>query len=54
MEGLILYVYKAIVQYKGGEAPKIARNATWFRESPSGPYIQLPGDPNRFTGLTLN
>ncbi|ONK76892.1 uncharacterized protein A4U43_C02F930 [Asparagus officinalis] len=46
MEGLIPYVYKAIVQYRnGGGAPL---GGTWFNESPPASYIRLPGGSGRF------
>ncbi|MCD7459300.1 hypothetical protein HAX54_040561 [Datura stramonium] len=41
MEGLIPFVYKAIVEYKNGRA-------TWMPESPSASYMRLPGDSGRF------
>ncbi|XP_022842086.1 uncharacterized protein LOC111365800 [Olea europaea var. sylvestris] len=45
MEGLIPYVYKAIMQYKnGGQGEKGA----WLNESPSASYVRLPGDSGRF------
>nr|DAD26528.1 TPA_asm: hypothetical protein HUJ06_027996 [Nelumbo nucifera] len=43
MEGLIPYVYRAIVQYRTGGQPPMA--GTWFDESP---YMRLPGDSGRF------
>ncbi|CAK7342804.1 unnamed protein product [Dovyalis caffra] len=46
MEGLIPFVYRAIVQYKNGnEAGPLG---TWFSESPSASYMRLPGDSGRF------
>ncbi|CAK9151442.1 unnamed protein product, partial [Ilex paraguariensis] len=45
MEGLIPFVYKAIVQYKnGGQGPI----GSWVNESPSASYMRLPGDSGRF------
>nr|DAD28306.1 TPA_asm: hypothetical protein HUJ06_029774 [Nelumbo nucifera] len=46
MEGLIPYVYRAIVQYRTGGQASIA--GTWFDESPSASYMRLPGDSGRF------
>ncbi|GMI81067.1 hypothetical protein like AT5G02090 [Hibiscus trionum] len=47
MEGLIPFVYKAIVQYKNGREGHVL--ATRFHESPSPSYIRLPtGDSGRF------
>lgn len=47
MEGLIPFVYRAIVQYKNGKEDHVL--ATWFNESPSAPYMRLPtGDSDRF------
>ncbi|KAL3839487.1 hypothetical protein ACJIZ3_024078 [Penstemon smallii] len=44
MEGLIPFVYRAIVQYKsGGDA--------WINESP---YMRLPGDSGRFSTSDVN
>ncbi|XP_021289709.1 uncharacterized protein LOC110420657 [Herrania umbratica] len=46
MEGLIPFVYRAIVQYKNGREGVLA---TWFSESPSASYMRLPtGDSGRF------
>ncbi|PPD71198.1 hypothetical protein GOBAR_DD31924 [Gossypium barbadense] len=47
MEGLIPFVYRAIVQYKNGKEDHVL--ATWFNESPSASYMRLPtGDSDRF------
>ncbi|XWS59859.1 hypothetical protein CRYUN_Cryun08bG0158100 [Craigia yunnanensis] len=47
MEGLIPFVYRAIVQYKNGREGHVL--ATWFSESPSASYMRLPtGDSGRF------
>ncbi|KAI4324454.1 hypothetical protein MLD38_029943 [Melastoma candidum] len=43
MEGLIPFLYRAIVQYKGGE-----QQPAWFGDSPSAAYTRLPGDSGRF------
>lgn len=45
MEGLIPYVYKAIMQYKNGEQ---GEKGAWLNESPSASYVRLPGDSGRF------
>ncbi|XVF76673.1 hypothetical protein PTKIN_Ptkin13bG0285700 [Pterospermum kingtungense] len=46
MEGLIPFVYRAIVQYKNGREGVLT---TWFNESPSASYMRLPtGDSGRF------
>nr|AGS78084.1 legume-specific protein [Aeschynomene virginica]AVX32586.1 legume-specific protein [Aeschynomene sp. (353)] len=45
MEGLIPFVYKAIMQYKNGNEGSIG---TWISESPSYSYMRLPGDSGRF------
>ncbi|XP_057459145.1 uncharacterized protein LOC130749792 [Lotus japonicus] len=44
MEGLIPFVYKAIVQYKNNKECPIG---SWFSESPSYSYMKLPGDSGR-------
>ncbi|XP_055808144.1 uncharacterized protein LOC129876681 [Solanum dulcamara] len=41
MEGLIPFVYKAIVEYKNGRE-------TWMSESPSASYMKLSGDSGRY------
>ncbi|KAL4312030.1 hypothetical protein GQ457_01G017400 [Hibiscus cannabinus] len=47
MEGIIPFVYKAIVQYKNGREGHVL--ATRFNNSPSPSYIRLPtGDSGRF------
>ncbi|XP_022747510.1 uncharacterized protein LOC111297150 [Durio zibethinus] len=47
MEGLIPFVYRAIVQYKNGREGHVL--ARWFNESPSPSYMRLPtGDSGRF------
>ncbi|KAK7292914.1 hypothetical protein RJT34_15770 [Clitoria ternatea] len=46
MEGLIPFVYKAIMQNKGGKEDTLG---SWISESPSYSYIRLPsGDSGRF------
>ncbi|XP_027352787.1 uncharacterized protein LOC113863416 [Abrus precatorius] len=45
MEGLIPFVYKAIMQYKSGKEVAIG---SWICESPSYSYMRLPGDSGRF------
>ncbi|KAK7395241.1 hypothetical protein VNO78_15790 [Psophocarpus tetragonolobus] len=46
MEGLIPFVYKAIMQYKGGKEGSIG---SWICDSPSYSYVRLPtGDSGRF------
>ncbi|XWS67116.1 hypothetical protein CRYUN_Cryun05aG0259200 [Craigia yunnanensis] len=46
MEGLIPFVYRAIVQYKNGREGVLT---TWFHESPSASYMRLPtGESGRF------
>ncbi|XVE76421.1 hypothetical protein DITRI_Ditri12bG0171400 [Diplodiscus trichospermus] len=46
MEGLIPFVYRAIVQYKNGREGVLT---TWFDDSPSASYMRLPtGDSGRF------
>ncbi|KAK1298790.1 hypothetical protein QJS10_CPB14g01644 [Acorus calamus] len=47
MEGLIPYVYKAIVQYRNGTGGP-PTSGSWYNESPSASYIRLPGDSGRF------
>ncbi|KAK8613130.1 hypothetical protein V6N13_100903 [Hibiscus sabdariffa] len=47
MEGLIPFVYRAIVQYKNGKEDHVL--ASWFNDSPSASYMRLPtGDSGRF------
>ncbi|KAH1123354.1 hypothetical protein J1N35_006514 [Gossypium stocksii] len=48
MEGLIPFVYRAIIQYKNGRQGHHVL-ATWFSDSPSASYMRLPtGDSGRF------
>ncbi|MBA0848771.1 hypothetical protein Goshw_006938 [Gossypium schwendimanii] len=48
MEGLIPFVYRAIIQYKNGRQGHHVL-ATWFNDSPSASYMRLPtGDSGRF------
>ncbi|GMI69756.1 hypothetical protein HRI_000644900 [Hibiscus trionum] len=47
MEGLIPFVYRAIVQYKNGKDDHVL--PSWFNDSPSASYTRLPtGDSGRF------
>ncbi|MQL95314.1 hypothetical protein Taro_027978 [Colocasia esculenta] len=47
MEGLIPFVYRAIVQYRNGGQPPVG--SSWFEyESTSGVYMRLLGDSSRF------
>lgn len=49
MEGLIPYVYRAIVDYKnGGGGGGLAHMQSSSSSSPSFSYIRLPGDSGRF------
>ncbi|KAJ0028547.1 uncharacterized protein LOC116114994 [Pistacia vera] len=45
MEGLIPFVYRAIMQYKNGNEGSFG---SWLSESPSASYMRLPGDSGRF------
>ncbi|CAL9123626.1 unnamed protein product, partial [Musa textilis] len=45
MEGLIPFVYRAILHYAHGEEAPL-RNS-WLDESPSASYMRLPGDSGR-------
>ncbi|KAL6998837.1 hypothetical protein U1Q18_040949 [Sarracenia purpurea var. burkii] len=45
MEGLIPFVYRAIMQYKNGGQRFIG---SWLNESPSASYMRLPGDSGRY------
>lgn len=45
MEGLIPFVYRAIMQYKNGNQVGLG---SWYCESPSASYMRLPGDSGRF------
>ncbi|CAJ1949447.1 unnamed protein product [Sphenostylis stenocarpa] len=45
MEGLIPFVYKAVMQYKNGKQGAIG---SWLCDSPSYSYMKLPGDSGRF------
>ncbi|KAG8376942.1 hypothetical protein BUALT_Bualt09G0116500 [Buddleja alternifolia] len=46
MEGLIPFVYRAIVQYKNGGEGVIG---SWINDSPPASYVRLPGDSGRFS-----
>ncbi|OAY41363.1 uncharacterized protein LOC110623442 [Manihot esculenta] len=45
MEGLIPFVYRAIMQYKNGNEGPLG---SWLNDSPSSSYMRLPGDSGRF------
>ncbi|KAK7259957.1 hypothetical protein RIF29_25595 [Crotalaria pallida] len=45
MEGLIPFVYRAIIQYKN---TKQGPRGSWLCDSPSYSYMRLPGDSGRF------
>lgn len=51
MEGLIPYVYKAIIQYRNGDHQG-PLGASWLTDSPSNSpsmsYMRLPGDSGRY------
>ncbi|WOG94454.1 hypothetical protein DCAR_0313750 [Daucus carota subsp. sativus] len=49
MEGLIPFVYRAIVQYRNG-----GDMGSFLSESPSAAYMRLPGDSGRFQALQAN
>ncbi|KMZ66698.1 hypothetical protein ZOSMA_28G00580 [Zostera marina] len=51
MEGLIPYVYKAILQYRNREHKLLGSSKSWYFVSPSGSsYIKLPnGDSKPYT-----
>ncbi|RYR72866.1 hypothetical protein Ahy_A02g007097 isoform A [Arachis hypogaea] len=51
MEGLIPFVYKAIMQYKNGKEGPIG---SWLCDSPSYSYVKLPGDSGRFQTSALS
>ncbi|KZV45467.1 hypothetical protein F511_41082 [Dorcoceras hygrometricum] len=44
MEGLIPFVYRAIMQYRSGRPGVIG---TWLDESSPEGYVRLPGDSDR-------
>ncbi|KAF9665115.1 hypothetical protein SADUNF_Sadunf16G0088600 [Salix dunnii] len=46
MEGLIPFVYKAIMQHNNGKEAR--PSGSWFSESPSASYMRLRGDSGRF------
>ncbi|XP_031104292.1 uncharacterized protein LOC116007685 [Ipomoea triloba] len=49
MEGLIPFVYRAIMDYKnGGRQGGMMNYACMSNESPSASYMRLPGDSGRF------
>ncbi|KAJ9180671.1 hypothetical protein P3X46_008885 [Hevea brasiliensis] len=45
MEGLIPFVYRAIMQHKNGKEGPLG---SWLNDSPSASYMPLPGDSGRF------
>ncbi|CAK9185361.1 unnamed protein product [Ilex paraguariensis] len=45
MEGLIPFVYRAVIYYKNGGRGLIG---SWLTESSSASYMRLPGDSGRF------
>ncbi|KAG1339249.1 hypothetical protein COCNU_04G015550 [Cocos nucifera] len=52
MEGLIPFIYKAIVQYRNGEQAPLPNS--WFDEAHSAHYTQLSsGDSGRFRSLEI-
>ncbi|KAF8029305.1 hypothetical protein BT93_E1862 [Corymbia citriodora subsp. variegata] len=51
MEGLIPFVYRAIVQYRNGNQGPLT---TWLPESPSASYVRLPGDSGRFQASDIH
>nr|XP_004506624.1 uncharacterized protein LOC101509861 [Cicer arietinum] len=52
MEGLIPFVYKAIIQYKNGKEGSIG---SWLCDSPSYSYMKLPaGDSGRFQTVVFS
>ncbi|KAI3966852.1 hypothetical protein MKW92_011564 [Papaver armeniacum] len=49
MEGLIPFVYRAVLEYRNGGG-----SSTWYSESPSTSYLRLPtGDSGRFSEVQL-
>ncbi|XP_038702172.1 uncharacterized protein LOC119998804 [Tripterygium wilfordii] len=51
MEGLIPFVYRAIVQHRNGKDGLLN---SWLTESPSASYyVRLPGDSGRFQNSDL-
>ncbi|KAK6146890.1 hypothetical protein DH2020_017802 [Rehmannia glutinosa] len=54
MEGLIPFVYRAILQYKnGGQGNNNIIETIWLNESPSASYMRLPGDSGRFSASEI-
>ncbi|KAH6798412.1 hypothetical protein C2S51_034896 [Perilla frutescens var. frutescens] len=47
MEGLIPFLYRAIIQYRNGGEGLIG--STWLHDSPPASYVRLPGDSGRFS-----
>ncbi|XP_044460528.1 uncharacterized protein LOC123192145 [Mangifera indica] len=51
MEGLIPFVYRAIMQNKNGNGGPLG---SWLSKSPSASYIRLPGDSGRFQASDMS
>lgn len=51
MEGLIPFIYRAIVQSKNGGCTGTAPTGSLSNESPSASYMQLPDDSGRFQSM---
>ncbi|XP_072997880.1 uncharacterized protein [Typha latifolia] len=49
MEGLIPFVYRAIVQYKNDG--NVSLGSLMLNESPSASYMRLPGDSGRYRSV---
>lgn len=48
MEGLIPFVYRAVVEYRNGGGQASNMGSSWYSESPSASYMRLPsGDSGR-------
>lgn len=52
MEGLIPFVYKAIVQYRN--CGQVSLGSLLFDEPPPSYYMRLPGDSGRFQSMLLS
>ncbi|KAI3937869.1 hypothetical protein MKW92_035939 [Papaver armeniacum] len=54
MEGLIPFVYRAVLEYRnGGVQASNMGSSTWYSESPSTSYMRLPtGDSGRFQNVS--
>lgn len=44
MEGIIPFVYRIIIQHRSAAAGQSTMADSWFSESPTLPYMRLPGD----------